>query len=393
MARLRVLIVSRLQPAADHLHQCLAGHREFIVSKRILNNGHIDPLHGVDEMPDLLLLHHAPGYSELQYLAENTQRGQVPLIVCGPDNDPEGMRLAMQAGARDYLPAPTTEEDLVSSLLRFRQETSRSGSSRAGQLIVTINGKGGSGASFIATNLAHSLVVDAKRQVTLVDLDLQFGGLSRYLDLAPKVGLLQALEVAQELDDVAADAYTREHSSGLRLLAAPSERLAHPDEIPIEDLDALLKVYMSNNDYLVVDAPNRLNTVTEFFLERADHIVLVVQQSLPNIQDAARLLHLLSTEISVLNAQIKIAVNRFTKNSLIELSDIRKALRQDELITIPNQYKLAAESINSGVPVAQVSKKAPLTKGIRELQAAFETQHSEPEQNFLARALPNILRS
>ena len=393
MAKLKVLIASHSKLAADHLTRYLGDHREFVVTTRILNNGHADPLYGISEAPDLLLLHHDTGRPELQYLADHSQRGQVPLVVCGPDDEPDGMRLAMQAGARDYLPASAPESDLVSSLVRIRDETFRSGTSRTGQLIAVMNGKGGSGASFLATNLAHGLVVDAKKQVTLVDLDLQFGGLCRYLDISPDIGILQALEAAKQMDDVSVDAYTCEHSSGLRLLAAPSTRITQPDEIPIDELDALLTVFLSNNDYLVADAPNRLNTVTDFFLERADQIILVVQQSLPNIQDAARMLQLLTGELAVPKTRIRVVVNRFTKNSLLELGDIRKALRQDDLITIPNQYKLAAESINSGIPVADISKSAPLTKGIRELQAMFEAQDDEPAQNFLARALPNILRS
>jgi pilus assembly protein CpaE len=154
-----------------------------------------------------------------------------------------------------------------------------------------------------------------------------------------------------------------------------------------------LNVFLSNNDYVVADSPNRLDAVTEFFLERADKIVLVVQQSLPNIQDAARMLQLLTSEIAIPESRIGVVVNRFSKNALIELSDIRKALRQDTLITIPNQYKIAAESINSGIPVAEISKNAPVTRGIRKLQATFHNQNNKPADTFLARALPSILRS
>lgn len=393
MAKLNVLIASHSKLAVDHLSRYLADHRNFVVTTRLLNNGHADPLHGIAETPDLLLLHHGTGRPELQYLADNSQRGQVPLVVCGPDDEPDGMRLAMQAGARDYLPASAPESDLVSSLVRIQEETSRSGVSKTGQLVAVMNGKGGSGASFLATNLAHGLVIDAKKQVTLVDLDLQFGGLCRYLDISSDIGILQALEAAKQMDDVSVDAYTTEHSSGLRLLAAPSTRMTQPEEIPIDELDALLKVLLSNNDYLIVDAPNRLNTVTDFFLERADQIILVVQQSLPNIQDAARMLQLLTGELAIPKTRVNVVVNRFTKNSLLELGDIRKALRHDDLITIPNQYKLATESIDAGIPVAEISKNAPLTKGIRELQAIFENRVDKPAQNFLARALPNILRS
>jgi pilus assembly protein CpaE len=371
----------------------LSGNPEFLVNTRVMGNGHADPLNGISETPDVLLLHHGPGQSELQYLLEHSQRDQIPLVVCGPGDNPEAMRLAMQAGSRDYVAEDAPAADLVASLLRIQEEKFRAGGSAAGQLIVVMNGKGGSGASFLATNLAYSLVVDAAKRVTLVDLDIQIGGLSRYLDITPEIGILQALEVAKQMDDVSADAYTCEHSSGLRLLAAPSEGLVSPNEIPIEDLDALLGVFLSINDYVVVDAPNRLDAVTEFFLERADKIILIVQQSLPHVQDAARMLRLLTSEIAVPNQRIDVVVNRFSKNALIDLGDMRKALHQSELITIPNNYKLAAESINSGVPVAEISKNAPLTKGIRDLQATFVKQDSKPAQNFLARALPGLLRS
>jgi hypothetical protein len=55
------------------------------------------------------------------------------------------------------------------------------------------------------------------------------------------------------MDEISAKAYTHEHLSGLRLLAAPSKRLALANEIPFEKLEALLNFFLSNNDYVVAD--------------------------------------------------------------------------------------------------------------------------------------------
>ena len=189
MAKLKVLIASRSKVSGNLLSKSLSRQSEFVVTTKVLGNGHADPLHGVSDTPDLLLLHHGPSHSELEFLAEAGHRIPLPLIVCGPGDNPESMRLAMQAGARDYVPESAPESDLIASLLRVREENSRSGASAAGKLIVVINGKGGSGASFLATNLAHGLVVDDGKQVTLVDLDIQFGGLCRYLDITPNIGI------------------------------------------------------------------------------------------------------------------------------------------------------------------------------------------------------------
>ncbi len=392
MQTFHVIVASRSASTTQKLAARLTKHSEFRVETRVIGNGHQDPLHGVSELPDLLLLHHGTGQGELQFLVEQRTRENLPLLVCGPENDPEAMRLAMRAGARDYLPENVSETDLVASLARIQEETFRARTSGSGKLIVFANGKGGSGASFLATNLAHSLVVDGGHRVTLFDLDLQFGGLCRYLDITPTVGILEACEVALDLDEISAKAYTHEHSSGLRLLAAPSKRLALANEIPFENLAALLEFYLSNNDYVVADAPSRLDAVTEFFLERADKVVLIVQQSLPNIHDAARLLQLLTSEIAIPQKRIGVVVNRFSKNASIELNDIKKTLRKDKLITIPNQYKLAVESIDSGIPVAEISRTAALTKGIRNLQEAIADPAIKPNENILKRALPAFMR-
>ena len=391
MRTFNVMVASRAQVAADSLANTLAKQDEYEVKVRVIANGHEDPLYGLRELPDLLLLHYGPGNSELKYLADNGMQDQLALVVCGPVDDPEAMRLAMRAGARDYLPDNTSEEDLLASIARVYEDVQRARTASTAKLVVVVNGKGGSGASFLATNLAHSLVVNGGSRVTLVDLDLQFGGLYRYLDVNPKVGLIEAMESAHELDEVSAQAFTCEHSSGLRLLAAPSKYLTMADSLSIDKLESVMDAYLSLNDYIVADSPARLDLVTERFFTRADHIILVTQQSLPHIQDSARQLQILGNEIGVPKKRISVVVNRWSKNAEIQVDDIKKALRVEDLFTVPNDYKIASESINAGIPVAEVSKTAALTKGINKLQAIVVDVESMPERSFLQRVMPNFL--
>ncbi len=391
MRSLNVIVASRSRDIADKLAAPLARQAEYDVKVRAIANGHEDPLYGVRELPDLLLLHYGVGSGELAFLAANGVPEKLPLIVCGPVADPEAMRLAMRAGARDYLPDNTSESDLIASVARVHGDLLRARTSLTAKLVVVVNGKGGSGASFLATNLAHGLVVDGSSRVTLVDLDLQFGGLYRYLDLKPKVGFLEAMEAADELDEVSALAFTCEHASGLRLLAAPSKFLTSANSLSIDRLDSVMDAYLSLNDFLVVDTPARLDLVTELIFTRADNILLVTQQSLPHIQDSARQIQLLTSEIGISRKRISVVVNRWSKNSEIQADDIKKALRVNELFTVPNDYKTANECINAGIPVAEISKKAPLTKGIRKLQAIVVDPESTPAPSFLKRVMPKFL--
>ena len=70
-------------------------------------------------------------------------------------------------------------------------------------LIAVINGKGGSGASFIATSLADIVAARASDEVALIDSDLHCGTLAHMLGLNPSFYITAALLSLAQLDAVA----------------------------------------------------------------------------------------------------------------------------------------------------------------------------------------------
>lgn len=392
MPRIRILVASRSSAVAEKVTARLREHGRFDVNVRAIVNGHTDPLHDVHPRPDLLLLHYVEGYGELEYLATISSNQRLPLVVFGPAADAEAMRLAMRAGASDYLPEPVSEADLLHSLDRVCEELSQK-SDNAGSLVTVLNSKGGAGASFVATNLACQLAQYESRRAALIDLDLQFGGLARYLDLSPERGLSEALDAINEMDQAAAEAFVTPHRSGLKLLAAPSDRLIKPAHILPEQIDALLQVFLQHSDYVVADLPRRIDPFSTTVLERSDRILLVIQQSLPHVNCAAKLLHVIFRELGMPRDRVEIVVNRFAKNSVIELDDLRKTLRVDNLHVIPNQYKLVSDSIDSGKPVSESAKGSAVAKALRELAAKVSGSDRDGTRRagFLGRTLPNLL--
>lgn len=391
MSRIRILLVTRSAKLADALCDRLQQHTEFSVTKKIISNGHSDPLHDVAAQQDILMLHYIKGYGELEHLADMAVNKRLPLIVLGPANDPDAMRLAMQAGASDYVSQPLQQDDLLNALARVRPrvETNRSD---LGQFISVVNGKGGSGSSFIATNLAYALNSHAGTRAILVDLDLQFGGLSRYLDINPKRGLAEALEASDDIDEVSAETYVTRHESGLRLLAAPTERLQLVRDIPVEQVDGLLRILARTNDYIVADLPRQIDVLSATALERSDQIFLLAQQSVAHIGDAARMIKLVTQELAVPIDRITVVINRYSKNSLIEIDDVKKALKSERIEVIPNQYKLVSESIDTGVPVIQSARNSAVGKAVQGLAQNVRGIVDEPAApSILGRALPAFL--
>lgn len=391
MSRIKILLVTRSAPVADAVIDRLPQQVEFVVKKKIISNGHLDPLHDVSGKQDILLLHHTPGYGELQHLAEIAVNRRMPLIVLGPADDPEAMRLAMRAGASDYLAEPLHQTDLLSALERIRPIL-EANVSEHGQLVTVVNGKGGSGCSFIAANLAFALSQQEGTRSILVDFDLQFGGLSRYFDLNPKRGIVEALETTDDMDEVSAETYVTRHESGLRLLAAPTERLQLPRDVPVEQVDGLLRILARSNDYVIADLPNRIDVMSATVLERSDKILLLAQQSVAHISDAARMIKLVTQELAVPMDQITVIVNRYNKKSIIEIDDIKKALKTEQVALVPNQYKLVSDSIDTGVPVMQSARNSAVGKAVQSLAMNVRGIDEQPTgPRILRRALPGIL--
>jgi pilus assembly protein CpaE len=389
MNKMKVLLVSRCQSAAHKADSILSERSDVEVETRFLKNGSVDPLNGVTYEPDLLVVYDHDAEGELETLQQMPADTRPPLVVFGPGDDAKAIRLAMRAGARDYLTIPIDKDELFGVVDEIAAQKKQASRSDRGNLHVFINGKGGSGATFLATNIAHGLAVDGHK-VTLVDLDLQFSGLCRYLDLTPKQDILEAIRAVDNMDETAADAFTTRHDSGLRLLSSSDKRLVMNQEISPDSMLELLDKYRDYNDYVIVDLPRHIDAMNAAVLESADKITIVMQQSFPHLHDTARLLGILHNELNVDADRINVVVNRYSKSLPILIKDIETALHTDSLIRIPNQYRVTSESVNSGVPLSELDRKAAVTKGLREIYATIDESAVTPGP--LGRALPSLFR-
>jgi pilus assembly protein CpaE len=367
--RLNVLLVSRRKETLDHLESILRKFPSLRLQRKLTVNGHVDPLHEVTTLPEALILHLGEtSHAELESLAARAVDRRPPLIVVGDTNSTTVMRLAMQAGARDLLPLPLVEADLIAALQRIERDRLAAGTRAEGSVIACMNAKGGCGATLLACNVAHALVEVSRRNVTLIDLDLQFGAIPVYFDLFPKRGLLQALENLDRLDEVALKGYLVQHASGLKVLGNASEDALPIQPVSVEQVRQLLGVAIRCNDHIVVDLPRRIDAVAALVLERAQHIMLVVQQSLATVRDATRLITCMRNDLGVSKERLLVVVNRYDKNSGITIEDIRTALGCGDVFPVPNDFRTVSECINSGTPLLVAARNAAITRAVLTLQ-------------------------
>jgi pilus assembly protein CpaE len=365
---LQVLIASRGESSLKRLRHAISPVTGIEVEALLMVNGNADPLLGINSHPDVLILHTDGDAESLQALARRPQEELPPLIVVGK-LAPEAVKFAVRAGARDMV-SEDEPEALVRSLEDLLLEL-RAENGPAGDITAVMNAKGGSGATFIACNLAHLIATSTSGPSLVVDLDFQFASLPHYFDVAPKRSFLDALANAPSLDFVAVEAYAVEHSSGVSVMAPIPDSLTEADFDITERVRMLLPILKSRYRHLVVDVPRHVDEVSTPILRASDHIIVVLQQSLPSIRDAVRLKTTLVRELGIDQKRLQFMVNRHLKTGAIELDDIRDALGEEKLLLVPNHFKSVAQAIDLGVPLAEYAPSSPVVRALSRVQSVL----------------------
>lgn len=374
MSKTNILIAGRETPLSESVRQILMGQPDLQVTQRSDESAYADPLQGLTSLPDILVVVLGTRWDDtLRSLASRPTSQRPPMIVIGPGTDSQVMRRAMQAGARDYFAPPVPPGELLQALRLIIRERSAGGANAPqGKLTAVINAKGGSGASFIAANLAHIAATARATPVALLDLDLQFGALPLALDLEQRNSLLEALGAAEQLDTTALQGYMAKHASGVHVLSAMSDTVPLPWEIPSDSLHRLLNTVRQTYAGTVADLPRQIDPLTGLVLSQANHIVLVMQQSLAHVRDAKRMLRVITGSLSVPRERVLLVVNRYNEKDSVQLRDIQETINPPAVALLPNDFRAVSESLNVGVPVLDFDRNAAITEALQKLVALLE---------------------
>ena len=377
---LDILLSGRSRPELDSLAQVISRQAGVKIRTCVNSNGHADPLHNIDTLPDVLIYIVSDLWAEeLAVLSERPPAARPPTLVVGPSGDFTLFRMAMQAGARDFFTQPISEDDLSSALDRLARDLHAEAGKKTANLTVIINAKGGSGATVVATNIAYIKSLDETRRTVLVDLDLQFGTVPVYLDMTPNNGLLKALHEVEKLDGLAIEGLMLKHPGGLRVLAMSPDELIMPHDVPESRIAALFELLGQTYDEIIVDMPRQFDSITSLVMGHADRVIIMMEPSLAHLRDAKRLLMILRQVMGMPSDRISVVLNRYDKKGELQLKDVEKALGHEDVMTLPGDFRRVNESINLGSPLYETAKGTPISKGLLRLSRLLGNQ--EPEKN------------
>jgi len=286
-------------------------------------------------------------------------------IVLSNDLSQDFLLRAMRAGVREVLPAVPGAAALAQSLDRIAEKLGSQGGAQ-GKVLAFISCKGGSGSTFLATNLAYALSAGGSKRVALIDMNLQFGDASLFVsDTKPLATLSDVATQIHRLDPSFLASSMVAVTPNYSILAAPSDP-AHASDVKPEHIDAIVKLARRQYDFIVLDVGRSLDPVSIRALDHADTIFPVLQMTLPYIRDGKRLLTVFRN-LDYGKDKVELIVNRHDNNSDIRMKDLEEAFDGSILRTMPNHYDAAARSVNQGVPVTRLAPDSPLSAALMEM--------------------------
>jgi pilus assembly protein CpaE len=382
-----VLMAGRVKADLVVIENVLRQHDGVAIRPPQVDVPTMGPLSDREPLPDLLVLSlEAGAREELEALSKLPAHERPSVLVVGPQGDLELMRLAMRAGARDFFFNPPPRDELLSAVDRAIKEKESRNATTLRRVVVTVNAKGGAGASFIATNVAERMASHLKSKVALLDMDLQFGYLAANLSVQANDGLHQALESIGTLDGVALEGWAAKHKSGVHIFGNTHRQLLLTRDFPEEPLDRLLSLLTRTYGHVVIDIPRHIDHVFAMCVQHADTVVIVLQQNVAQLRDARALITILQRDLALRDEQIVVVVNRWSNKALVSLKDIQQGLRRPHLHTIANDFKNVSQSLNLGVPMHEINSRAGITRHLDTLARTVGGIEAE-KKGFLRRLL------
>ena len=295
---------------------------------------------------------------------------ETPVIVYSASRDIDLARRAMLAGARDYLTMPASAEDVGRSIvsvleseerrqMRLRGQTAAWGPQ--GSVIAVFGAKGGVGKTTVAVNLAAALVRETGQSIVLVDGDNGFGDVCGMLDMEAERSVV---DLARDLSKVTRDTlpkYVMQHSSGLNVLAAPSQAMDWRSIKP-DDFRKIIELLSKSHDIVVIDTVGILNDLTLATLQAASLVLWVVTTEFASVRDSLRALEALRST-SYPEDRVRIITNDLATRDGVRTTTIEEVLGHEVFWQVPFDQKVRNDS-QIGEPAVL---KHPSSAGARNL--------------------------
>lgn len=390
--KIRVLVVSAAPETIESIRSALDSESEYRIVGEARSREEAWRLAERFE-PDLVLIDLDPWKMNWVDAIERIALSlpDTTVVAFSTHAEPEYLRDAMVAGAREYLVKPFGPGELLGAIRRAYEadrrrkaryaergllESQEGPGRQRGKIITFLSTKGGVGKTTIAANFAVDLVRETKSRVVMVDLDLEFGDVAILLDIIPTHTIIDVVQ-EENLTGALMERYLSTHRSGLRVLPAPT-RPEQAELVEPEHIREILALLSGMFDYIVIDTAQSFTDTTLSALDISDMIFLVTTLEVPAIKNTKLCLGLMDS-LHYPAQKIKILVNRSSRDIGVNLEETERTLGRAADFHIPSEGKIVVPSVNRGVPFIMANPSSRAARSLRDVVRTVLDEFKEPE--------------
>jgi pilus assembly protein CpaE len=319
-----------------------------------------------------------------------SERGGIATVITAQTLQADLLREALRSGVADVMTLDASADEWHEALARAQsrsaaaRQTTATDDSERGRVVAVFSTKGGTGKSFVASNIAAIAAESSGAPVALVDLDLQSGDIALMYQLVPDRTVHDAAAAADSLDAEAMQGYLTQHRSGVSVLAAPQD-LTYAEEVDPVAITAILRQLASMFSAVVIDGPPVFTDQMLAALDVADEIVVVGAMDVPTIKNLKLAINTL-VRLGQPREKLRIVVNRSDSKVGLNITEVERSLDAEIDVQIPSSRDVPL-SINQGIPLAVLKPRSPVTTSLRDLTALVlpEVAKSSRGHRFLRR--------
>lgn len=388
--KIRVLIVDDFADTRDSITKLLYFERDVEVV-----GSAADAQQGIrmtkEQRPDVILMDiNMPGMDGIAATeAIHASNPECEVIMMSVQGEPDFFRRAMLAGAREYLIKPFTGDELAGSirqvyelgadkrarLAAIQQSVASPAVAQAplpsGQMMAVFSPKGGVGRTTVATNLAIAIRSLTGKKVALVDCSLLFGDIGIMLNLPTNKTISDLVANIQALDQDLLNGVMVDHSSGVKVLLAPS-RPELAELISAEHVRKILSLLKSHYDYVVVDTHASFDDTMLSALDLSDRILVLTTLEMPAIKNVKLFLEV-AEALHYAHDKLMLVLNRADSTGGIEVQDIEESIRFKVSANIVSAGQPMTAAINQGVPIVMSNRESAVARDIFALATSLLT--------------------
>jgi pilus assembly protein CpaE len=324
--------------------------------------------------------------SALNFIQSQALRTPRPILLAVLAARSAGlMKRALRSGADEILFLPLDPGEATRALLKISEARWRSERREGGVIVSVASMVGGVGVTSLAANLGLALQ-SLHQRVTLLDLDLQTGGLAVFLNLDPEMTIMPLIRLDQKLDSIQLESALTKHQSGVYLLCAP-KRIEEGELVSDITVATVLDLMRQLFDYVIVDCGDHIDENAVAAWERSEHLFYVLNQSIAAARCAWRFVDLFE-RLGLTTLEPRFILNRHNPSHPLTEKAIETTLAKPIYAKIPNDERTFESIEMKAQDLFQVAPTSPVARAVLDLAAQImpRAESAAPrESGFLSR--------